>query len=274
MTGLLSAAFMWGLVLWTFLRGRLGLPMATRLREISFRPNEAMSAEQLFGCLLSANFALLMHDNFNRVASALPEPRVRRLLEEHWGIVSQSDCLRQIEDHVERLGVMSLPEMSAIAAWLSEPRSSGERAAIEDCHTTMKLRARLARVDELRHSHLSVLAWDIQQLAYLIRLARAVDLVSQDHAEILLDRLAARARTHFGSWNDYSLSALVGVGMRGSMEIFETSEWETIARTHSVLLDERHSPIGHASSWCHEQRIPEGATDMAARMAFSTSHID
>ena len=45
------------------------------------------------------------------------------------------------------------------------------------------------------------------------------------------------------------MSALIGLGMRGSLEIFDNMEWIQFARTHSVLLDERHSPIRSAAPW-------------------------
>lgn len=225
---------------------------------IAFRPREEMSPEQLFGCLLSANFALLMRDNFNQLGSALSERRMRKTLAEHWGIVSQLKCRRAIESGLARVGEMSAPEKRAIAAWFQGGQlESNEYAALEHTCMSMVLGARISRVDELRHDHLSVIAWDIQQLAYLVRLAYALDYVSKDLAEAVLVRLRLRARSHYNSWHDYSLSALVGLGLRGSPEVFDSSTWGRFARTHEVFLDARRSPISIASRWADESSRSE-----------------
>lgn len=245
---LCAVALAWCLLLWIFVRSRLALH-AVGSREIEFLPTEDMSAERLFGCLLSGNFAILMGDNFNQLASALPAQRVKDLLAEHWGIRTREDCIRIIEHRMDVLGEISQVEMHSVAAWLGEQRSAdGRRAPVEHSSSGSPI-TRLAEINELRHGHLSVLAWDIQQLSYLVRLARAIGHVSQTHAETLLKRLAARARVHYDSWSAYSLTALIGLGMRSSMDVFETSDWERFSSTHSVLLRGRRSPIRFASTW-------------------------
>ncbi|MGO4396509.1 DUF1266 domain-containing protein [Variovorax sp. M-6] len=250
MTALTTAALIWGVVIWIFVRGRFGPSMASWTRAIAFKPKEEMSPEQLFGCLLSGNFALLMRDNFNQIGSSLSERRIGRVLREHWGVETRADCLRMIESRRESLGKMSPPEKRAIAAWLTGERvDSNEYAAIEDTCRFMALRAHITHVDELRNDHLSVLAWDIQQLAYLVRLACAVGHVSKPSAEEILGALRTRARAHYGSWKDYSLAALIGLGMRGSLEVFDHAEWTQFARTHAVFLNERRSPTKSASRW-------------------------
>lgn len=260
---LFAAALAWCLMPWAFVRPRPGA-RASDSRQVDFAPTEEMSPERLFGCLLSANFAVLMNDNFNQLASALPEQRVRRLLAEHWGIETRADCLRVIGQRVEQLGEISPVEMQAVAAWLEEQRPGGEgarpglRSPVEH----------LASGDDMSHGHLSVLAWDIQQLAYLVRLARAVGHVSQSDAEAVLARLAMRARMHYGSWKVYSLAALVGLGMRGAMEVFETSAWERYSRTHSILLRGPRSAIRFASSWSAlAPRLPDDALHPTFRAA-------
>ena len=250
MTALTTVVLIWSFVIWIFVRGRFGPSKESWSRAIAFKPKEEMSPEQLFGCLLSGNFALLMRDNFNQLGSSLSERRIGRVLREHWGIETRADCRRVIESRLESLGRMSPSEKRAIAAWLTgEPVDSNEYAALEDTCLFVALRARLTRVDELRHDHLSVLAWDIQQLAYLVRLACAVGHVSKASAEEILGTLRTRARAHYGSWQDYSLAALIGLGMRGSLEVFDHAEWTQFARTHSVFLNERRSPTQSASRW-------------------------
>jgi len=248
MNALIAAIFVWGLVLWMFMRRRFGPPLGRWARAVAFKPKEPMSPEQLFGCLLSANFALLTRDNFNQLASALPLRRVTSLLREHWGIEDASGCVGVIDDRIERIGQMSASEKHAIAAWLAGSQvDSNEFAALEDTCRFMSLRARIT--SELQHGHLSVLAWDIQQLAYLLRLAYSAGHISRDETESALERLKQRARSHYASWEDYSLSSLVGLGMRGSLEIFDEVEWTQFARTHSVLVGQPRSPVRHAAAW-------------------------
>ncbi|SEB26247.1 DUF1266 domain-containing protein [Variovorax sp. YR216] len=253
---LLAAALAWCLMSLTFLRSRWGARIGNS-RPVEFAPSGDMSPELLFGCLLSANFAVLMQDNFNQLASALPERQVRKLLAGHWGIEAHADCVQVIEQRMARLGEMSRAEIQAVAAWLDEQRSE-----VENAHASRPPVEHLASTDDLSHGHLSVLAWDIQQLAYLVRLACAVGHVSQAHAEAVLARLALRARLHYGSWNVYSMAALVGLGVRGAMEVFETSAWERYSRTHSIFLSGRHSPTRFASSWSAARvavpRLPAG----------------
>ena len=163
------------------------------------------------------------------------------------------------------MGQMSQLEHGAIAAWhAGHWAQSNEYAALEQTCMFMTLRAHIVDEDALRQGHLSVLAWDVQQVAYLVRLGLAVDYVSRKFADSILDLLRTRARSTYASWQEYSLSALVGLGMRGSLEIFDTTEWMQFARTHSVLLDQRHSPISSAAPWTAPSVRPVGAAQASA----------
>ncbi len=64
-----------GLVALGLFRLRYGWSCKRWMRAIRFAPGGEMSPVQLFGCLLSANLALLEHDNFNQFESALPAKR-------------------------------------------------------------------------------------------------------------------------------------------------------------------------------------------------------
>jgi hypothetical protein len=256
MTAFVPAALICALLVWAVVRWRFGPSLDKWSLAITFRPTESMSPEQLFGCLLSGNFALLMRDNFNQLSSALSPRRIHRVLREHWGIDSREGCLRVIHSRLEGLGRMTPAEKRAIAAWLlREQVDSDEYAALEDSCLYMVRCARITRVDELRHDRLSVMAWDIQQLAYLVRLACTVGYLSEPRARELLQLLAVRARAHYASWKDYSLAALVGLGLRGSLDIFDHAEWAQFARTHLVFLNPRRSPTRSASHW-HDGSAP------------------
>ncbi len=265
MTTLVALNMICFLVLWVILRGRFRLRRdgsSTRARAIQFRPTESMSPEQLFSCLLSGNFALLMRDNFNQLESSLPRVRVARILAEHWAIHCPFDFRCVLEARLMRMGQMSPLENGAIAAWhAGHWAQSSEYAALEQTCVFVTVRAHIVNDDALRQGHLSVLAWDVQQVAYLVRLGLAVDYVSRKFADSILDLLRTRVRSTYASWQEYSLSALVGLGMRGSLEIFDTTEWMQFARTHSVLLDERHSPIRSAAPW----KSPSGRQGKIAR---------
>jgi hypothetical protein len=249
-TVIIAAASIWGLVLWFFLHERLGPSARSWARSIDFRPTEPVRPEQLFGYLLGGNFALLLRDDFNQLPSALPSRRIHQLLQEHWRIETETDCERVIRSRIEGLGRLSPAEKRAIAAWMIDaPIDSSEYMALEDTCRFIALRARLAQVDALRHDHLSILAWDMQQLACLVRMACAVGWVTRASADEVLSMLKARARASFASWSDYSLCGLVGLGLRGSLDVFDRTEWTQFARSHSVFLDKRHTPTRHASRW-------------------------
>jgi hypothetical protein len=253
------------MVFWIILRGRFGPSQSTWARNIAYRPTESMSPEQLFGCLLSGNFALLMRDNFNQLASSLPKGRVTKILAEHWAIRCPMEFQWVLEARLARMGQMSQLENGAIAAWhAGHWAQSDEYAALEQTCMFMILQARLVDDDALRRGHLSVLAWDVQQVAYLLRLGLAVDFVSRRFADSVIDLLRTRVQSACASWQEYSLSALVGLGMRGSLEIFDTTEWMQFARTHRVLLDEHHSPIRSAAPWTHPSVRPVGVSQATA----------
>lgn len=250
MIGLLPVALIWALPLWMVLRSRYGQSQERWACAIAFRPTETMSADQLFCCLLSGNFALLMGDDFNQQRSSHSKGRVADILAQYWAIRSVADFHDMLEAHLMRMGEMSPSEEHAVAAWLMGARAdSNEYAALEKTCMFIARKARIAALDELRRDHLCVLAWNIQQTAYLVRLGLTAGLVPRDLAEWVMDVLEARARSCYASWKDYSLSALIGLGMRGSLENFDSTEWTRFARTHAVLLDEHRSPIWSAAPW-------------------------
>ncbi|WP_444813438.1 DUF1266 domain-containing protein [Variovorax gracilis] len=165
------------------------------------------------------------------------------MLAGHWGIASRADCHRTLGEALRRLGCMSQEKTRAIAAWRPSEQYGENNGARRDRRTMVD------RSSEPSHDHRSVLAWDVQQLAYLVRLALAIGYATRDEADSLLETLAARARLHYASWEDYSLSALTGLGLRSSLEVLDrAAEWTEYSHTHSALLDKR-SPVRSASSW-------------------------
>lgn len=155
---------------------------------------------------------------------------------------------------------MTRPEKAAVAAWLSSSQAdSREYRALRN--TCVFLSSHMSpSVARIRNIHIGVLAWNIQQLAYMLRLSLTAGYAPRTAVEETLTFLAARARSRYASWRDYSLAGLIGLGMRGSVDTFDRTEWLFFARTHAVLLHELHSPTRNASSWLDVSEPEIGAT--------------
>ena len=236
--GLIALAFAVPVILCAMIHSWPGASFTPRGRSLSFEPTEPMSREALFEVMLSANFALLMHDDFNQLGSALPHEQAHEMLEVHWGVDSKDAYRIELEARRRRLA-----DLQVRAA----RRSPRLRASTD--HPEF-VTPRFVDLDLLTHDQISALAWDIQQLAYLVRLGHKVDHLPRDHAEAVLQDVAALARSHFSSWSDYSLSALVGMRLRGPFEIFGVSEWNRFSQSHALLLVGRAgSPLAEAAAW-------------------------
>lgn len=240
MMGLIALAFLVPVVLCALVHSWPGASFTLRGRTLSFKPTEPMSREQLFQSMLCGNFALLMHDDFNQLGSSLPDEQVREILDVHWDVDSMHAYRVELEAQLRRLGD---PQIRA-AHTAARPRASIKHPDF------VTPRVPAGHFDLLTHDQISVLAWDIQQLAYLVRLGHKVDYLPRDYAEAILQSTAALARSHYSSWNDYSLSALVGMRLRGPVEIFGVSEWNRFSQTHALLLTGRAgSPLAEAAAW-------------------------
>ena len=126
--------------------------------------------------------------------------------------------------------------------------SDDYRALCETCQFLGR-EARVIEAGSIRHVHLSPMAWDIQQVAYLMRLGLTAGHLSREHAEGVFSRLRQVARVHYTSWEDFSLSALVGMGMRSPIDPFDLRGWHRIARSHRVLLAAQPLTLSYAADW-------------------------
>jgi hypothetical protein len=229
---------------------------------VPWAPTERISAGQLFGYLLSANVAVMARDNFNQLASALPPARVRRILAEHWNLKSAIECRRRIEHWLATLGAPEPGEQEAWQAWR-------ERRPIDsDAYRALRAGARQLRVDagiaaalDIDARQFSMMAWDVQQTAYVVRLGFAVGFLSRAMAESTLARLQYTVRAHYTSWADYSLSAMLGMGLRGR---FDGVEWHCAAQSHERLL------VAHAGLL---RRAPFGRQAPAARATRADARV-
>jgi len=226
-------------------------------------PTERVGADQLFGYLLSANLAVMARDNFHQLASALPPARVRRILGEHWNLRSAIECRRRIERWLATLGAPEPGEQEAWQAWREG------RPIDSDAYRALRAGARQLRVDagtaaglDIDERQFSMMAWDAQQAAYVVRLGFALGYLSRAMAESTLARLQYVVQSHYGSWADYSLSAMLGMGLRGR---FDGVEWHCAAQSHERLLVAHAGLLRRAPFGAH---APKGrATRAGARIA-------
>lgn len=220
---------------------------------LAFAPTEPVSSRQLASYLLSANLALLAGDDFNQLNSALSKRRARRLLRRQCKIRSLGDFERTLADRLRWCGTGTPEEMQALAAW-RDGRSHGSSAyeALGDICKFLSLHARLVDPSAIGASHLNLTAWDVQQLAYIVRLGATLDYLPPVGARALLTMLHQEARTHYTSWSDYSLSSLIGMGMRSPVDLQAPEGWHRIASSHAALLRTPTSPMAQVGLWSTE----------------------
>lgn len=246
----IAALIVWLALLCAGVGVRMGWSDASRARRIAFRPAEAMTAPQLFGLLLGANVALLEHDDFNQLASALPRRRVREVLAQYWNVRSAQDFQAVIEHRLCGVGAVSTEEADAIAAWhAGTPVDTVAYQSLRDVLVFLSAHAGIVKPGEIREQHCHMVAWDVQQVAYLLRLGFTMGYISRDSVRRVLERLQKTARIHYTSWKDYSLSALVGMGLRGVLDLDDIGDWYEIARSHTVLMAARRSLLAQAGEW-------------------------
>ena len=275
--GLLCAVVVPALVFLGLFRLRYGWSLDRWTRAARFVPTEDMSADQLFGCLLSANLALLEHDNFNQLASALPPRRVRAILKSHWGIDSAETCRRGIFGRLRELGRESAEEEAAFSAWAAGATvDSNAFASLRDVCMFLSIDVQAASPRRFFKHDFSMMAWDIQQVAYITRLGCAAGFMPRDVAEEVLAVLQRSARAAYASWTDFSLAMLVGMGMRSPVDTFDTGGWVQFARSHTALLECRDTLLRHAAPWdpADAHRTPAAATMRPGAIAQPVSAFD
>jgi hypothetical protein len=245
----IAAAATWLAFLCLVVRLRYGLTLLQWCAAIKFKRADAVSPHQLFGYLLSANLAVLEQDDFNQLGSAHSTRRIRDLLELYWRIHSSEDLHRVLQYRLAQLGLSSPEEHAAYDAWRNRnPIDTETYAALLDVCVFLSVDAGVVKPREISDRHLQMMAWDIQQAAYILRLGFALGYVTREFAESNLSRLQREARIHYTSWKDYSISSLVGRGLRARIDLFDPGDWQRIAQSHAVLTA-THSPIAHAAPW-------------------------
>ena len=246
----IAALAIWLALLCTIVVVRMGWSDASRARGIAFVPTEAISQDQLFGLLLGANVAVIEHDDFNQLASTLPRRRIPELLARYWSVCSARDFQRVIDDRLRTLGAVSAEEAEAFDAWGAGTTIDTEAyRSLRDVLVFLTAHAGIVKPGGIRDQHCHLLAWDVQQVAYLLRLGYTMGYVSRETAWRTLQRLRQTARMRYASWADYSLSALVGMGLRGVLDLDDVADWYHIARSHTVLLAAHRLLLARAADW-------------------------
>ncbi len=246
----IAAIVVWLVLLGIVLRARWEWTQAKWSHAVEFKPTEDVSGHQLFGLLLGANLALLERDDFNQLASRLPVRRVREILALHWNVQSPLDFHQVITRRLRGLGARAPEEAEAFEAWCKgAPIGTPSYRALYDILKFLSTRACIVKPSEISGEHCSMVAWDIQQVAYLLRLGFTIGYVPRDLASSTLTSLQREARMHYQSWQDYSLSALIGMGMRGYIDLEDPGDWYQIARSHTILLTSKNTPIAQAPVW-------------------------
>lgn len=264
----IAALAIWLALLCTIVGVRRGWSDANWARGIAFAPTEAIAAHQLFGLLLGANLALLERDDFNQLASTLPRRRIRELLARYWNVRSARDFQQVIDTRLRTLGAVSSDEAEAFEAWrIGEPVDAAAYRSLRDVLVFLSAHAGIVKPGEIRDQHCHLVAWDVQQVAYLLRLGFTMGYASRESVWRTLDRLQPTARMHYTSWKDYSLSVLVGMGLRGVLDLDDIGDWHHIARSHTVLLAARRSLLARAADWA----APADAPDVELVSSFLTA---
>jgi len=255
----IAALAIWLALLCTIVGVRMSWSDANWARGIAFTPTEVIAPHQLFGLLLGANLALLEHDDFNQLASTLPRRRIQDVLARYWNVRSARDFQQVIDKRLRSLGAVSSEEAEAFEAWqIGEPVDTAAYRSLRDVLVFLSAHARVVKPDEIGDQHCRLMAWDVQQVAYLLRLGFTMGYASRESVWRTLDRLQPMARMRYTSWKDYSLSALVGMGVRGVLDLDDIGDWHHIARSHTVLLAARRSLLARAADWS----APADAADL------------
>lgn len=228
-------------------------------------PTEVMSADDLFNCLLSGNVAWLEQDDFNQVASALGRLRVRSILSQHLGVTRREECVSALDLRLRKLGVESLAERAAFDAWhRGTVLESDAYDALARCCTFLTSEVAAVKAGDIQPVHLTTLACDIQHAAYLARLGLRGRMLKREEGLAVLRQLSQMARARFDSWSDFSLSALVGMGIRSRLDPFDDEEWRRMAQSHRVFVDAERRLRRLAGEWsvtpvrpAHLRPVPE-----------------
>lgn len=80
-----------------------------------------------------------------------------------------------------------------------------------------------------------------------MRLGFSAGYLSRKDAQAALTRFQEIARAHYASWEDFSLSGSIALGVRSPIDTFDLGNWRKIARSHEVLRRAQRTTLAHAA---------------------------
>lgn len=234
-------------------RGYSSSPKMPKLKS-----TEDLSTEELFSYHLSGNLALIEKDDFNQLQSSLGNERIRKVLFHHWKIKGPEDFSVGLQQAFFQLGDTSAVEQQAFDAWNTGAAcNTATYIKLFDVCKFLSVDAALIDASRIGPRQLDMTAWDIERTAYLVRLGYASHYIQRDGAMQSLRRLSAAARAHYDSWEDFSISALIGMGMRSDVPVSEANAWHACARTHLALTSSAGAPCEQLADWKSVNAAPK-----------------
>ena len=259
MESLLLFLAVWAVILCCFAWVIYGRSYSTSIWKVKFRPEAYPSQAELFSCLLSGNIALIEKDNFDQLASSLSEERVQQVLHRFWEIEGPESFSVGLQQAFFQLGNTQLNEREAFGAWNTGLAcNTPTYIRLFDVCRFLSVNAALIEPGRIGARQLNMTAWDTQRLAYLVRLGYAAHYMSRDAALQSLRRLSVAARAHYTSWEDFSISALIGMGVRSEVDVLEASVWHGLAQTHVAMTAADGAPFAQVA-WAPGVQVPKHA---------------
>lgn len=241
---------LWAMILCYFAWVIYGRSFSSSVRMMKLKPTEDVSPPELFSYLLSGNLALIEKDDFNQLRSSLSIDQIRQVLSRHWQIKGPEDFSVGLQQSLFQLGDACALERQAFDAWNSGGAcNTAHYIRLFDVCKFLSVDAGLIDASRIGPRQLDMTAWDIERTAYLVRLGHAAHYIQRDSAMQCLRRLSAAARAHYNSWEDFSISALIGMGIRSDVEVSQVNVWHAYARTHLALTSSGGAPYVQVADW-------------------------
>ena len=191
--------------------------------------------ETLFRILLSGHQALLEGDNFNQMASALGKHASIAMLKSRWKVDNQHSLENYLANSLDSMGTPSQDEADVLQNEFkatSKPRLYGLLNKI--CGNLIDS-ACIANSSELSPIHFQMLAHDAQDRANVIRLSLAAGYIDEVSATNELSKIEFKVVAAYDSWQQYSLSALIGYSVRQCVDGNPMHPYQRMGAAHCAF---------------------------------------
>lgn len=129
-------------------------------------------------------------------------------IEESWGIDDRNSLLEMLENLFEGHAYISYNGL-----YLEMKADKMENAGnedVDDYQTTINSLLEIGMPGEEIAECPSIMAWDIERLAYLSRVGAHVGYITQDEAWEWLKKAAQKTKEEFKDWREYAVSMVMG----------------------------------------------------------------